>query len=238
MRVRHLLTTLGIIGLATFAGIAADGPNSQGTQKPPVPIPQPGVSQIMTLEDRYVRVAYNNEGYVSLGYQLANRQVGKEWFFVETGVTLREGRPLQKLTRSAITLSLPDDSRVPLPSNAEYLNVDLRAMENQAKVVFDSINYFPPTVRGINRIGFFSDTESRTMAYDEVEVSPQRAAVGRLYFKVPGGLKYGQHFLNVQFKESLVRVPFRILTAEEEKFVDKNWKDIRKQVQEAFKKGK
>jgi hypothetical protein len=30
-------------------------------------------------------------------------------------------------------------------------------------------------------------------------------------------------------------VPFRILTKEEEKFLDKNYKDIRKQVQEAFK---
>jgi hypothetical protein len=236
MRVRYLVTALGF-GLAAFMIVALEAQNSQGTQKPPVPIPKPGVAEIMTLEDEFVRVAYNNEGYVSLGYRLANTQVGKEWIFVEVGITLREGRPLHKITRSAVTLSLPDESRVPLPSNAEYLNVDLRALENQAKVIFDSINYFPPTVRGINRIGFFSDTESRTMAYDEVEISPQRAAVGRLYFKIPGGLKYGQHFLNVQFRESLVRVPFRILTDEEAKFLSKNWKDIRKQVQEAFKKG-
>ena len=42
--------------------------------------------------------------------------------------------------------------------------------------------------------------------------------------------------MNVQLKESLVRVPFRILTAEEEKFLTKNYRDIREQVQEAFKK--
>jgi hypothetical protein len=39
----------------------------------------------------------------------------------------------------------------------------------------------------------------------------------------------------VKFATSVVRVPFRILTAEEEKTLSKNFKDIRKQVQEAFK---
>jgi hypothetical protein len=32
----------------------------------------------------------------------------------------------------------------------------------------------------------------------------------------------------------LVRVPFKILTKEEAKFLDKNYKDISKQVKEAF----
>ena len=36
------------------------------------------------------------------------------------------------------------------------------------------------------------------MAYDEVEVSTNRACLGRLYFHVPGGIKYGQHWLNVK----------------------------------------
>ena len=40
----------------------------------------------------------------------------------------------------------------------------------------------------------------------------------------------------MKFAKSLVRVPFRILTKEEEKFLDKNYKDIKKQVDEAFKK--
>ena len=34
-----------------------------------IKIPEPGVPQIMTMEGRYVRAAYNNEGYVILGYQ-------------------------------------------------------------------------------------------------------------------------------------------------------------------------
>ena len=54
----------------------------------------------------------------------------------------------------------------------------------------------------------------------------------------PGGIKYGQHWLNVKFEKSLVRVPFRILTEEEEKLLSKNYKDISKQVEEAFKNPK
>ena len=78
---------------------------------------------------------------------------------------------------------------------------------------------------------------SGTTAYDVVELSPIRGCVGRLYFKIPGGLKYGQHFLNVKFANSTIRVPFKIYTKEEEKFIDKNWKDIKKQVEQSFKKG-
>jgi hypothetical protein len=40
----------------------------------------------------------------------------------------------------------------------------------------------------------------------------------------------------VKFEKSLVRVPFRILTEEEERLLGKNYGDIRKQVKEAFKK--
>jgi hypothetical protein len=32
-------------------------------------------------------------------------------------------------------------------------------------------------------------------------------------------------------------VPFRIFTKEEEKVLSKNWRDIKKQVDEAFRKG-
>ena len=74
------------------------------------------------------------------------------------------------------------------------------------------------------------------MPWDEVELSSTRACLGRLYFQVPGGITYGQHWLNVKFAKSLVRVPFRILTEDEEKLLSKNYKSIKKQVEEAFKK--
>ena len=235
MTYRRLLTPL-VIGLAFGTLVGAQG--SQGTQKPQVAIPKPGVPQIMTLEDRFVRIAYNNEGYVSLGYRLANGLVGKDWILIEIGATVRDRQPNFKLKRSDITLSLPDNSTVPLPTNPEYREVDLRAIEQQSTVINDSINYFPPSARGGCRIGYFAEMSSGLMAYDEVELTSIRGCVGRLYFKIPGGLKHGQYFLNVKFPKSVVRVPFRIMTAEEEKFMEKNWKDIKKQVDDAFKKGK
>ena len=72
------------------------------------------------------------------------------------------------------------------------------------------------------------------MSWDDVELSNTRACMGRLYFHVPGGIKYGQHWLNVQFEKTLIRVPFRVFTKEEEKMVSKNYGDIKKQVKAAF----
>jgi len=100
----------------------------------------------------------------------------------------------------------------------------------------DSINYFPPSAYQACRVGFFSELQNRAMSYDEVEVSSQRACLGRLFFQIPGGIKYGQHWLNVKFEKSLVRVPFRILTKDEEKTLTKNFDDIQEQVKNAFKK--
>jgi hypothetical protein len=207
-------------------------------QKTPFPVPDPQNAQITTLEDQYVRVAYNNEGYVILGYRLTQELIGKEWVRIEVGTTLRDGKPRYSLKRSDITLDLPGGKQVSLPPNAEFQNVDLRAIENQAKVVNDAINYFPPSVRGTQPLSFFAEPMGGQRAYDSIDIDSTRAVMGRLYFKIPGGLQMGQHFLNVQFATSKVRVPFRIFTKEEQKVIQKNWKDIKKQVEEAFKKGK
>ena len=75
---------LAIVSLTCLWTPAA--PTTAQTQEPPkVKIPKPGVPQIMTMEGKFVRAAYNNEGYVILGYQLANRSVGEEWMLLEVG---------------------------------------------------------------------------------------------------------------------------------------------------------
>jgi hypothetical protein len=207
-------------------------------EKPKVKIPESGVSQIMTMEGKFVRAAYNNEGYVILGYQLVNRSVGEEWMLLEVGMTVRDRVPDYTLKREALSLDTPDGKTLPLPSISEHRAANTSALQAREKVQRDSINYFPPSASRPCRIGFFSDLDSPAMAHDEVTLSSQRACLGRLYFHVPGGIKYGQHWLNVKFEKSLVRVPFRILTEEEEKTLSKNYKDISKQVKEAFSKPK
>jgi hypothetical protein len=206
-------------------------------QEPPkVQIPEPGVPQIMTMEGRYVRAAYNNEGYAILGYKLANLSVGEEWMLLEVGFALRDGVPNYDLTRQDLSLETPDGKTIPLPTIEEFRKGDVRALQMREKVQRDSINYFPPNAHRACSVQFFTNVDSRAMAWDKVEMSDQRACVGRLYFPVPGGIQYGQHWLNVKFAKSTIRVPFRILTKEEEKYLDKNYRDIEKQVKEAFSK--
>jgi hypothetical protein len=122
-----------------------------------------------------------------------------------------------------------------MASNQEYNGANLMALEQRNKVMRDSINYFPPMATQACRIGFFAELGKPGMSWDEVELSPTRACLGRLFFKVPGGIAYGQHWLNVTLDGGLLRVPFRILTKEEEKLLSRNWKDIKKQVEDAFK---
>ena len=114
----------------------------------------------------------------------------------------------------------------------------LTSLVRRSETIKDNINYFPPTATRACPIRFFSELGGAgpSLSYDVVELSPQRACLGRLFFQVPGGIQYGQHWLNVQFKDSLVRAPFRILTKEEEKMLSKKWKDIKKEHEKAFKK--
>ena len=228
---RSIPTVLAAVSLATLASLPASG-----QQQPQVQIPNPGVPEIMTLEGKFVRVAYNNEGYVILGYQIANRTVGDEWIMLDVGLTLMERVQDYRLKREAISLDTPDGT-LPLPSIEEYRQNEskVQALQNRLRVQRDSIDYFPPWTNGANRLGFFADLGSRAMPWNEAEVTNNRACLGQLYFHVPGGTKYGQYWLNVKFAQSTVRVPFRLFTAEEEKKLSKNYSSIKKQVDNAFK---
>jgi hypothetical protein len=223
--------------LAIAAAIVTLAITIQAQQKPslPIQIPNPGVPQAMTMEAKFVRAAYNNEGYVILGYQVSNRSIGEDHMMIEMGTTVRGGQKAYKLTRDKIELTLPDGKNVPLMSMEEYRKVNLSAIEARARVQRDSINYFPPEAHDACRIGFFAQPGSPAMSWDEVELSSSRGCIGRLFFTIPGGIKYGQYFLNVKFAQSLIRVPLRIMTEEEEKFLGKNFKAIDKQIEEAFK---
>jgi hypothetical protein len=234
---KECLLSLAAVGLTSVLALATPA-EVRAQETPKVQIPQPGVPQIMTLEGRYVRVAYNNEGYVILGYRVVNLSVGEEWVLLEVGFALREGVPDYELTREALSLDTPDGKAIPLASNSEYRAANLTALENRTKVQRDSINYFPPNAYRACRVGFFAELNQRAMPWDHVELSNQRACLGRLFFHVPGGIKYGQYWLNVKFAKSLIRVPFRILTKEEDKLLEKHFEDIKTQVDNAFRKKK
>ena len=232
MKYRYL-RPLTAMGLVTLLALALASGGSLAQEKPKAP--EPGVPELFTLKGQFVRIAYNNEGYVSLGYRLANQSAGEEWMLLQLGATVRTGGEYT-LKREHLSIETPDGKTIPLSSNQEYRKASLRALEKRASVVRDSINYFPPSATRACPIRFFAELGGRgpSLAYDQVSVNDQRACLGRIFFKIPGGIQYGQHWLNVQFEKSLVRAPFRILTKEEEKVFSKTWKDIKKEHEKAF----
>lgn len=234
---RSRLTFLPLCALAA-ALLAASAPAF--AQAPPpdlsnVKMPQPTVPQIMTLEGEFVRVAYNAEGLVNLGYRIANGSVGEEWMYLQVGLTLVPGVKYQTLKRDAFTLKTPDGKIIPLATQKEYADaLGLAALNARARVQKDSLNYFPPGVTRSNAFQFFADLGGgNPLSFDQVDLNDNRASFGRLFFKIPGGIQTGQHWLLVKFANSEVQVPFRILTKEEEKEFRKKWEDIKKSFDEA-----
>jgi hypothetical protein len=215
---------------------AAETPAKPSAAAPSSPLagvkaPQPTVPEVFTLEGQFVRVAYNNEGYVTLGYRIANGSVGDEWMMLDTGVTLRSGVKYQTLLRDAFSLKTPDGAIIPLATQQEYGKAGyLPALNKKARMVRDSIAYFPVGVNRPCAFRLFADLGGgpNAVSLDQVDLADNRACVGRVFFKVPGGIKVGQHWLVVKFAGSEVQVPFRILTAEETKVLEKNWQEFKK----------
>ena len=92
---------------------------------------------------QFVRVAYNNEGYVTLGYRTANASVGNEWMLLEVGLTVRDGAETEVLKRDAFSLETPDKTTIPLATQQEYRTGELRGMQTLANHSRDTISYFP-----------------------------------------------------------------------------------------------
>jgi hypothetical protein len=189
----------------------------------------------------WVRVAQNNIGYAIVGYRIANQSVGGEWMLLDVGLTVPRGAKNQVLKRDAFSVSLPDNTMIPMATQQEFQadRGKMRALDARAVAGGDSINYFPPSTSYSCRIGFFTDAsqQGRGPALDEVELSFERACIGRMYFKIPDGITYGQHTLNIRFHDGMLRVPFKIMTNAEMKELKKQVKEMEKEAKEKKKKG-
>ena len=226
------------IAAAALACTVLLGQGATTGAQPQVVTPKPTVPEVFTIMGKFVRVAYNNQGFVTLGYQTAQRSVGEEWMLLDVGLTMRSPAKDFRLKREHFSLKTPDGSTIALATQSDFAKAGyLPALNKRAQVQRDSINYFPVDVSRGCTLQFFANTggRGRGLAYDEVELSSNRGCVGRLYFHVPGGIKVGQHWLNVNFGESEVQVPFRILTKEEEKVFNDSWEDIKKAHDSSYK---
>jgi len=190
---------------------------------------QPGGQQRLFIPGSFVRVVSNDEGYVILGYSVANASVGNEWMLLEVGLTTQKGVKAT-LTRHDFAVITPDKKIVPLATQQEYnaAGGQLRSLNARANIQRQSINYFPAWAKDVCRVGFFSDTSQkvRMMTYDEVSLDWRRACVGRLFFHLPEKIQYGQYYLQVKYPNSTIQVPFRIMTKEELKKAKAEFKEM------------
>jgi hypothetical protein len=229
---RALVTVVALLLAMAVGGATAMG------QAPKVTPPQPTVPEIFTIQGQYVRIAYNNEGFATLGYRMAQEEIGKEWMLLEVGVTLRKPTPDYTLKREDLWVTTPDGKTIPLATQKEYSEGmgAVRNLAKRAKVIRTSIDYFPLEADQTCAVRFFADVggSGPQLAFDEVELSWHRACLGRLYFRVPGGIQVGQHWLNIRFADSSLQVPFRTLTPDEEKLLRKHWEEIKKEHEKAL----
>jgi hypothetical protein len=190
--------------------------------------PEPVVPEIFTLTGQYVRIAYNAEGFATLGYRIANGSEGEEWMLLEVGATLRKPAKNQTMKRDAFSLMLPDESTIGLATQEEFGKAGhLRALNERGNNANQAC-----------AIGFFADptNQVRSLSYDQVELSWQRACLGRIFFKIPGKIQAGQYYLMVKFENSMLQIPFRIFTKAEDKEFKKKWKGLKKEHDAEYKK--
>jgi hypothetical protein len=216
--------------MATLAGAE----RAAADQEPPA---EP--DQKVGIVSQYVRIAENDEGWVVVGYRVANGSVDDEWMLLDMGITLQDGVENQVLARDSVFLVGPDAKVIPLATIKEHLQAGgaLSALDRRASIQSDSINYFPAGSRRPCRLAFFSDPAQRRrgLARDEVDLDSELACAGRLYFKVPGGIQYGLYNLDVRLAKSVLRVPILIMTEEQAKQFEAEWKEA---VKESKHKGK
>ncbi len=198
--------TLAAMVVPLFAAMSG-GTGAAGAQDLTDKIPVPTVPELFTALGSYVRVAYNNEGFATLGYRVAQNSVGEEWVLLETGLTVNKGTKPYRLKREHLTLKTPAEETIPLATQKEFLEANgLPALNQRAKVQTDSINYFPVEVTRAVPLSLFAQLGGgrRDVARDSVELSSNRVAMGRVFFHLPNGIKTGQYWFNIQFGDSVV----------------------------------
>ena len=235
-KMRFPVAVVALIVVATFAApaVMAQSKETLTAKGQEVEVPVPTEPGIFTINGEFARIAYNNEGWVTLGYRTANSSQGQEWMLLEAGVTILQSPKGQTLYRKSFSVTLPDGTAVPMATVEEYRKASsLPALNARGNTVRDSINYFPVAANRAIPMVFFSDASHPTqgIAFDQFDVNRNMAALGRIFFKMPDGqtIEPGQYWLNVEFANSVVQAPFRIMTKEEEKFLRKNWKDLKKE---------
>jgi hypothetical protein len=222
-----VLTVVVAIGFIAWpAAVTAQETPAEGAQK-------------VAVEGTFVRIGFNDEGWVTMGFRTANGSVGEKWMLLEVGMTVHKGVKDYTLKRSDIALVTPGPKVVQLATQSEFQEAGyLRALNQRADIARDAINYFPPSATRGCAINFFANPAGGAgsrLSRDLVDLSQNRACAGRLFFHIPDGIELGTYNLDVRFADSTIKVPFQIMTQDEAKEFEKKWKEARKKAKEEEK---
>lgn len=187
----------------------------------------------VAVRGTFVRVAANEEGWVVVGYRVANESFGEKWMLLDVGLTMTDYSTTHTIIRDDIKLVTPDNRVISLPTQEEFEKVrgTLAPLVKRAAMVRDNIDYFP---RGANRqypLDLFTDPTALRpqVTKNKLELSGSYANLGRVYFEVPGGIEYGNYNLDVKFGNSIVKVPIEIMAKDRQKEFNKQWKEAQKE---------
>ena len=85
----HAVAAMIIVAGLAAPAVMAQNQETLTAQGQEVKVPVPTEPGIFTIKGQFARIAYNNEGWVTLGYRTANNSQGTEWMLIEAGVTVR-----------------------------------------------------------------------------------------------------------------------------------------------------
>lgn len=170
-----------------------------------VPTETPGVDRL----GQYILRQEGPEVDAVLGYKYASSTVGDDWLILELAVTA-PAKTTTKIDRANIWVQDPDGTKIPL-SSQKLFGQDyavLRKTIKAADIARDPMDYFPPSRRPCE-LEFFAQP-GEAVTFDTVSVNDRRECQGRLFFKVPGGIKPGHWVFGMDLVESTVRIPFEL----------------------------
>ena len=187
----------------------------------------------------FVRVGATADGWVTLGYRLANLSIGQEWMLLEVLVAVPDKVKEHTLKRTDFAVITPDNKVVPLATQADFQRANmLMALNRRADVTSDPINYVPSQESSTRPLPLFGAPNTpgiTTTAAEQFEVTDRLSAFGRLFFNIPGGIQPGLHRLAVKFATTTVNVPFTIVGEDGVKELEEKIKEIKKQAKEKAK---
>jgi len=149
----------------------------------------------------------NSQVWAVLDFRFAAGNLGSDWMIVDLAVTAADRRSV-RVRRGGIFVRTPTGTRIPLPSQAEYLRVhsQLQSALRRADVAASPMwAYFPRDRRQCD-FQFFASPGGTV--YNDVEINDHRVCGERLVFQIPGGVQPGRWVVGIDLEESQLRIPF------------------------------